>query len=375
MKKKKKGGSIFAVLIVIFLILVVVSTAAVNIIFSGDKIPQVAGYYLYMQDAENMEPDVPARSLVFAKKSGNTSISPGNKVLCTLADGSFALRVIYQIDVSEEDGSTLYYPGTMLEQGTELSIPKSSIAAICKYQSRQLYAYVNFATSVPGLMALLVVPCVIMIVMLLVHIARNSTDEPDEEEFDFHDEKPKAKKKKSAEGPLFEASQLPPPDASIEMKKSSISEHFEQKPVNENSPYQKAVKERTMRFQIQQQNIEEAKRQQAAATESFQGTRAISTQEVESLAAKQQGYHTPSAPFVSQPEYRSPTEPQAEVRTSTPKPAPQPVKHSSQPNIDDILNADAIKAAKTGRKVNEQIASTDSIDDLIRALENEKKKL
>lgn len=375
MKKKNKGGSVFTVLIVIVLVLVVVSTAAVNVIFSGSKIPKVAGYYLYMQEASDMEPDVPEHSLVFAKDAGQVSISPGNKVLCTLADGSVALRAVYQVSVSEENGGSVYYPATMKEQGTELPIPRSSITAVCISQSTQLYAYVNFASSVAGLMLLLVVPCVIMIVMLLVHIARNSTDDVDDE-FAFTEEKPRPKKKKPAvEGPLFEASQLPPPDASIEEKKSSISEHFEQKPVNENSPYQKAVKERTMRFQIQQQNIEEAKRQMQASPASSQGTRVISTQEVETMAAKQQEYRTPSAPFASQPEYHAPASSPAVSVSSPTAPRPAPAKRPSQPNIDDILNADAMKAAKTGRRGNEKIASTDSIDDLIRALESEKNKL
>lgn len=381
MKNKKKGGSVFSVLFVIILVLIVAATAGLNLIFSGDGVPQIAGNYLYMQESGDMAPDIPEKSLVIAQKAGNKSISPGSKVLCYSADNSsIGLRVIYQITVSEMDGTTLYYPGTAVDQGSELTIPRTNIFAICDMQSQPLYTVVHFATSVPGLLTLLVLPCIIMIIMLLVRIAKNSADDEEDEEafeeFDeFEEEAPKPKKSKRAESPLFEASSLPAPDASIEQKKSSISEHFEQKPVNENSPYQKAVKERTMRFQIQQQNIEEAKRkQEEAASGRRVSTQVLSTQEVEEMVHRQQhDYQTPSAPFASQPEYHRP---EHETEPRKQETAPKPVaKVSTSPNIDDIINPSQFRASKNGQKVNTRISSTDSIDDLIRALESEKKKL
>ena len=45
------------------------------------------------------------------------------------------------------------------------------------------------------------------------------------------------------------------------------------------------------------------------------------------------------------------------------------------PNIDDIINPAEFRAAKTGQKINPDIAASGSIDDLLRVLEAEKKKL
>ena len=73
---KKKAGSVFAVLVVIVLLLVVAATVTVNVIFSGDRIPEVFGYYLYLHEETDMEPDIPQNSLVFAKNSPNTSLPP-----------------------------------------------------------------------------------------------------------------------------------------------------------------------------------------------------------------------------------------------------------------------------------------------------------
>ena len=55
--------------------------------------------------------------------------------------------------------------------------------------------------------------------------------------------------------------------------------------------------------------------------------------------------------------------------------AQEPEVRPSTPNIDDIINPGELRAAKAGAKYNPEISSTGSIDDLIAALENEKKKL
>jgi len=81
-KTKKRGKSVFTVLLVIVLLLVVACSVTTNVVFSGDKIPQVGSYYLYMHEAADMEPDVPQNSFVLAKEASTTNLTPGNKVLC-----------------------------------------------------------------------------------------------------------------------------------------------------------------------------------------------------------------------------------------------------------------------------------------------------
>lgn len=367
MKKNKKVRSVFSILFVIVLLIIVACTVITNVLFAGGKTPKIAGYYLYLHETADMEPDIPQNSLIFAKDAPNQSLSPGSKVLCNLSDGTTAVRVIYQIAVNEDTTSS-YYPGTALEQGSEPAIPRDNIFAVCKWQSKDLYQYIKFTTSVGGIMALLVVPCVILIIMLLAKIAKGSTDVLDDEDFLFNEMEEleiMTRKPKGADNPLFEPNQAPPAGESLERKKSSISEHFEKKPVNENSPYQKAVQERTMKFRIQQQNIEEAKRYEEENRSRAAGTQIFSSQAVEE-AAKQQNDSIPQAETA--PASASLTEkPAAAVRPAAPV--------TPAPNIDDIINPAEFRAAKTGQKINPEIAASDSIDDLLRVLEAEKKKL
>ncbi len=363
MKTKSRGKSILAVLVVIVLLLVVASTVAANVIFSGDKVPKIGDYYLYLHETNDMEPDIAQNTLILAKDAPNTSLSEGSKVLCYLSDGTMALRCIYSITVNE-DGSTNYFPGTALDQGSELVIPRTNIFAICEWQSKELYSFIKLATSVTGLMLLLIIPCVILIIMLLVKIARSGGDVVDEDDFMFDDVEIMTSKR-PASNPLFEPGQAVNPDAtvSLERKKSSISENFQRKTVDTDSPYQKAVQERTMKFRIQQQDIEEAAKQQNA---SMQGTQIFSTQTVEETAKRQlQEYQ--SAPLTSAPRIEAPRTTSAPVNTAPAK--------SNAPNIDDVVSPSELRAAKNGQKINSHIAATDSIDDLLRVLEAEKNKL
>ncbi len=359
MKTQKKRGSIFAVLVTIILLILVAATLTANVLFSGENVPKVAGYYLYLHESDDMEPDIPQNSLVVAKEEQTKSLAIGNKVLCYLSDGNLALRVIYNITVNETDGTTNYYPGTALEQGSELTIPRSNVFAITSWYSKSLYSFITFATSVKGLLCTLILPCVILIIMLLSKIAGSSRDEMDDEEFMFDDEKPKSAKRKG-KNPLFDPERTTIGNASHEMKKSSIMENFGKKEVDENSPYQKAVQERTMKFRIQQNAADASKTEEHHETNVSTETQVFEAQNPEENTPVEQTPQIPAA---------------AEVKEAPVQEAEVPRTRIPAPNIDDIVKPSELMAAKTGHRINPEIAATDSIDDLLRVLEAEKKKL
>lgn len=415
-KKAKKAKSVFGVVAVILLLLLIAVTVTANVIFSGDSVPMVGGYYLYMNESAEMEPDIPENSLLFAKQApvkasitNTASITQGNKVLCYLPDGNLAPRQIYDL-TTDANGDTVYYPATMTGEPDALSIPRSNIIAMCSWASPELFSFVKFATSVPGLMAFLVVPCIILIVLLLVKIAKSGKEELDEDDFFFDEEvepivKKTAKPKKT---PLFDPEANPADDDTLEKKKSSISEHFSAKPVNENSPYQKAVQERTMKFKAPQPEDVERAQQEAEARKKAKkaaptGTQVFTPSEIEEAAQKpvrrvQRAEDDLSAPkrpvrpaadpapapkSVQEPELPPPPAPApkpAPAPAPAPSPAPAPAQKSedrfSSPNIDDILSSNYHAASSKGSgRTRSDIASSGSIDDLIAVLEKEQKKL
>lgn len=293
---KKKSKSILAVVLAILLILVVAVSLTTNILFSRKDTPKIFGHYIYLMEYDTMEAgaaavatgttDLNAAGTVDSESAAasihkhtaviatayqeSDPIAKNNAVLCVLAPDDtstdidsdrVAVRRIYNIE-QDETGVLKYYPTTMKtnDVGTEPPITVDSILGKCAYESSELYSYVTFATGVPGILTLLVLPSVILVIMLIVAIARANGKHDDEYTFeenydevyseDSYDDDDSAYDDEELGGrsPLFRPSENTAQSRSFEQKRSSIAENFERKQVNPNSPYQKA---RTMQFKAQ----------------------------------------------------------------------------------------------------------------------------
>ena len=293
---KKKSKSILAVVLAILLILVVAVSLTTNILFSRKDTPKIFGHYIYLMEYDTMEAgaaavatgttDLNAAGTVDSESAAasihkhtaviatayqeSDPIAKNNAVLCVLAPDDtstdidsdrVAVRRIYNIE-QDETGVLKYYPTTMKtnDVGTEPPITVDSILGKCAYESGELYSYVTFATGVPGILTLLVLPSVILVIMLIVSIARANGKHDDEYTFeenydevyseDSYDDDDSAYDDEELGGrsPLFRPSENTAQSRSFEQKRSSIAENFERKQVNPNSPYQKA---RTMQFKAQ----------------------------------------------------------------------------------------------------------------------------
>ena len=293
---KKKSKSILAVVLAILLILVVAVSLTTNILFSRKDTPKIFGHYIYLMEYDTMEAgaaavatgttDLNAAGTVDSESAAasihkhtaviatayqeSDPIAKNNAVLCVLAPDDtstdidsdrVAVRRIYNIE-QDETGVLKYYPTTMKtnDVGTEPPITVDSILRKCAYESGELYSYVTFATGVPGILTLLVLPSVILVIMLIVAIARANGKHDDEYTFeenydevyseDSYDDDDSAYDDEELGGrsPLFRPSENTAQSRSFEQKRSSIAENFERKQVNPNSPYQKA---RTMQFKAQ----------------------------------------------------------------------------------------------------------------------------
>ena len=293
---KKKSKSILAVVLAILLILVVAVSLTTNILFSRKDTPKIFGHYIYLMEYDTMEAgaaavatgttDLNAAGTVDSESAAasihkhtaviatayqeSDPIAKNNAVLCVLAPDDtstdidsdrVAVRRIYNIE-QDETGVLKYYPTTMKTKdvGTEPPITVDSILGKCAYESGELYSYVTFATGVPGILTLLVLPSVILVIMLIVAIARANGKHDDEYTFeenydevyseDSYDDDDSAYDDEELGGrsPLFRPSENTAQSRSFEQKRSSIAENFERKQVNPNSPYQKA---RTMQFKAQ----------------------------------------------------------------------------------------------------------------------------
>ncbi len=294
MKKKNRATSALGVILSIILIIVAAATLLTTVLFSKQDTPQLFGYYLYLQKSTAMEvsddadaaASIHANTVVFAKEyNGTDPLSVNNAILCVLAPddtspvedkdaNGYAIRRILSIEPNEETGELLYYPTTMQtdRMGTEPAITSSSILGICDFEHAGLYSYITFVQTLPGILLLLALPCVLLIAMLIAKLVRARNRRLDENSYAFEESYDEVAGEDAYDGEYSEedyeanahyqddyngpapagASPLYSPEISntstLDRKRVSIAQNFTPKAVNPNSPYQKA---RTMQFKAQ----------------------------------------------------------------------------------------------------------------------------
>ena len=398
--KKKKRFSILKCFISIICVIFIAVTVAVNIIYSQNKTPNLMGRYFYIvtENDTNGISDVTPGAAIIAKDAAGISVAQKDLVLCYPAGDPNNLRLcgIYNI-VQGEDGTEkyqLYYDGH--EDNTDL-ITKEKIAAVCTGypESAELGSFITFTRSIPGIVVELIIPCIILLVFFISRISSKEEEAEEEESFDFSgnksgNKKPVQKKNVSKPAPLFEPSQEVQASDELERKKMSIAENFSQKKVNPNSPYQKE-KERTMQFKAANRP-ESAKttgrvspapsadsiREDIRRKNEYEGSHVRKLERVEPIEkieyepVKNETIidNTGIIPTSQIAEMSKNAEALrstvSEVKAAAPKPA-EP-KKSSSPDISDIIS----KSETSRRKKN---ASNMSVDDLLKIIEEEKKKL
>ncbi len=420
--ENKKGFSILKVVITIIAIIFIVASLAVNIIFSGGKIPHLFGRYIYIASESPEINAVTPGSALIAKESVDIDIVKGDIVLCYPSGSStLQLRSIYNIETDPDTNELKYYTATSDNQGTEMSIGKNRIAAVCTGypESPELGRYITFTLNIKGIVCQLIIPCIVLVIFLIAKIAssRDSGAEDDEYGFYEYDDEDEnigyVPSHERQNGPLFEPSQEIQPSTEFERKKMSIAEHFSQKQVNPNSPYQKE-KERTMQFKALRENhpgdphyygsapqySPQHSAESSFAARNMGGQYAAAptadalreemlrkTAEAESNGVyntKAFGAIRPAGRYASSVSDNTGVIPKAQLEKMTnpdiapapsyPRPSTRtvppvtPVRKSSSPDIGDII-------AKSEENAKKRSADKMSVDDLLQMIENEKRKL
>ncbi len=392
MKKKNKVFSALGVMISIILIIVAAATLLVTILFARKDTPELFGYYLYLQKSTAMEvtdsyddsASIHAETVVFAKKyNGTDPLSVNNAILCVLApddsspiedkdsDG-YAIRRILRIEPNDETGELLYYPTTMQSDtvGTEPAITGSSIIGICEFEHAGLYSYITFVQSLPGILLLLMLPCILLIAMLIAKIVRARQRRIDENEYAFeesydevpgedvydedYDDEDYESEDENDEYMDDASSYASEPSAPIytpensntstlDRKRISIAQNFTPKAVNPNSPYQKA---RTMQFKAQKDVpiLNNAPYDQPVhqTPEEYVGKYSASAASHASVSHEQTVFNQPAAQ--EKPVYHGAHEADSTSGGRVFR-SNSSISSFKKPNVDDILNEDPVARA------------------------------
>ena len=387
--KKKKRFSALKLLIVILCITSVIVSAGINVLFAGGKTPEIFGRHIYVVGEDNpMSGSITTGSALIAMDAEKINIATGDIVLCYPSDAPEALTLRSVSFIAEaDDGSFSYYTMDSYHEDTTGSITKDKIVAVCTgyTESHELGRFITFAKQLKGIIALLGVPALILIIILFATIAgsKRSDDEEDDDYgfYEYDEEAAAAIAKKN--DPLYEPSNEAPASPAFERRKMSIAENFKQKEVNPDSPYQKErEKERTVQFMAQKGAAAGSTAESSFAarnphTSSSPAPTAETLREEmlrKTVEAERTGTFNIRKPNESVSDNTGilsrdqvaelsggvPVKP-VETKTAVPE-----VKKSSSPDISDILG----KAPRQSSKK----PSDMSVDDLLKIIEEEKKK-
>ena len=409
--KKNKGFSILRLLIVIICIFSIIISVGVNVLFTQSKIPHISDRYIYIVEEPNpLSDDVTTGAALIAKEAKHISIAAGDIVICYPADdpSQLTLRSINAV-VESEYGTERFYTRDSVHEDNTDSITKDRILAVCTGypESIELGQFLLFTLDIKGIIAELIVPCVILLILLIVRIASSKSSDEDEDEDDDDDEEygfynydesektPEKKNRTKSGNPLYEPEIQPAVNDELERKKMSIAENFSQKEVNHDSPYQKE-KERTMQFKAQKAETAKFAAQKANNKPVYPSHEADSSQNqnLSKQSAKPlelERFETPAPSSVSQPvQEKAPDnkivkadaedikaidgQKAVNIRTQAPASAPIPESTTPKPPVDSSPDiSDIIR--KTEKIRNKKKVDAMSVDDLIRMIDEEKNKL
>lgn len=401
--QKKKRFSVLKLLVVIICITSIIISLAANILFSKNNVPSIFGRVIYVVGENNaMEGDITTGAALIAKEADDISVIAGDIVVCYPADSpaNLCLRSINYV-VDAEDGTQRYFTRDTFHEDQTDSITKDKIVAVCTGypESYELGQFISFAISVNGILTLLVASSVILLIIIIASIVGSHSEKDEEEEISIYDYDDSKKKKHKKEAPLYDTNTSQISNPELERKKMSIADNFSQKQVNPDSPYQKErEKERTMQFKAQRGNVQPENNENTAvfrkpdtASDTIRDEMIRKTSDAEKTGVYSVKGGVPQKNTVSDntgilskseveqlsrretsvSEVQSITEVQKSVQSKPvqPKPAPsKPVSSGGSPDISDIIR----KTESERRKKN---PSDMSVDDLLKMIENEKKKL
>ncbi len=375
-KGKSLGLSIFFVVLTIILIAMVIFTVGVNYIFgSSVRSGNVFGKNIFIMNSNIMEPELPKGSAIIAKSDEISVLIEGNVILFN-EDKGFE-NIMRIVEVVHNTDQTVYRVAGDNAKDNILNVPKENVIAKCTQIAPNLGRIITFLKSITGIILGMILPCVILLAMLLIKIfsVRRKNREEQEEivypETSFGINSSKSEERDHSLTPLFDPSMAPKPDASFAMKKSSIAENFSMKaaakkvpssPADRNLQTENAVEK--FRAAVDEKPAAPVSRKASLAPEA-----AVVTDKTEKMAAIKAALDKSDNNQESEKSVESVMEEKPVADTAEkPKPVKQPetVNHGSAPSP-----ARTSKPKTTAKKQD----NIKSIDDLIKALEEEKKKL
>ena len=394
-KPKKIGVSIFMVVLTTLLILSSLLTLITILLFSsGSGSAKLFSNYLYLMSSKEMEPEISYGSAVFADADDIQVLTEGNVVLCKIKkDREAVLRIT---EVVHNTDNTIYKVAGDSTPDTVFEVDKSNVLAKCTSSDKTLGSAINLIISTKGVVIFLILPCILLVIFIFATVISSRKRNAEEDEYyeedpvdyqyggyddgdndEYYDdedyEEPPQRRAPRPNNPLFEPGMPVRRDPEFQRKKSSIAENFAQK-------YPAGSSGKTTTFSRTEtpddmliNDLANQKRSRRPAERQRSASSATMAVERFKMAVDE----NPSTPFSKTPA-NAENDKMAAIKAALRQKEEQEnaarnKSRESAPRSEGTRTAKRPKPQKPAvKKRNDNI---NSIEDLIKALEDEKKKL
>lgn len=383
-KNKSLGLSIFWVVLTIILIALVIFTVGINYIFASSvRSGSIFGKNIFIMNSNIMEPELEKGSAVISDSEEISVLIEGNVILFN-EDTGFE-NVMRIVEVVHDTDQTVYRVSGDNKPDKTMYVPKENVIAKCVKVSPHLGSIITFFKSMPGIISGMIAPCVILLVMLLVKILtvkRRNKLENEEivyPETSFGIGSSKNEDHDYSANPLFDPSMVPKPDASFALKKSSIAENFAMKPAAKKAP--NGPSERNLKTESAVEKFRAAVDEKPDTPVSRKPSLAPNvpvSDKTEKMAAIKAALNNAEDDIKEDTEFEEfdankieTLKTQDNENNITENSKPEPAFATSELPQPELKRTEKVTPKPAARKQD----NIKSIDDLIKALEEEKKKL
>ena len=227
---KSLGLSIFCVVLSIALAALIIFAVGVNYIFGSSLTSgSFMGMDIFVMNSDIMEPEIKEGSAVIANGEETAVLTEGNVILFRESEDTENVMRITQV-VHNTDNTVYKVMGDNAPDKI-LDVPKDDVIAKCAVESERLGSVISFMKSIPGIILFMLIPCLILVFLIVMKISivrkRAAEDEdivyPETYGFGIGN----MEERDPSKNPLFDPSMInKSDDVGFEMKKSSIAEHF-----------------------------------------------------------------------------------------------------------------------------------------------------
>lgn len=161
--KRSQGLTVIGIILIIILAGIMIAAIVINFLFHNkDSVVSAFGRCYYITDEEYMFPHIPENSMVIGSMSEIMDVKVGSIALCSI-DGKYVLTHVDKIHL--EEGQRIYTAVSYTDSGEDtLSISADKITARIGGYIEGFGSFINFITSVYGIIFMIIIPFIVIIV-------------------------------------------------------------------------------------------------------------------------------------------------------------------------------------------------------------------